>query len=1388
MGYGFWNSKKPGVAVFMAILLIFVMVGNVALPYADFLTPSENSHFVASASDIHSPSDAEKDSGEIELINDLEENAQDYELLASDSEAQPKEVAFFGVQDVGVQAGAYFDVLESVGAKLGETELDVAALEVKTEAGESVPFEAEGIIKVSGEVGSKYTVNYVAYSPDNSAVQDEQGALASASDAEEVQQDEQAELFAGLFGEFIEERGEDLLRAAASDIAPEASVLGGDSLRAALLDNEKLNIEEINAVTKELLLYPSETVETAAKVASLSLSTESALPLAMSSRSLTVMPMGNVGTVIVTNIRSSDKDRINFTTLARNGTIQYDGRPLVGLDQNISLQGSYIEMKVPIEHLSKRVINSRTGEIEGFKISADSKISRIEYSRETGADGKEYLVAKAVLKDIDRTAIQNILYTVKFENSRRVPEDYELLTSAKIYTPGGDELGASNTVDFKVMYEKPEVHKFSLTNLDWNNQADNYMMQYGGTSVNGIITDPRDVVFMYNMSTKQFGNSATDIPHIYRYRLQEQIELVDTLPTYYNHTLGVTVPATFISGDNPGWTAVAWDAFGNPTKVKYTVNSTSEDIVNGGADAELSKLKLRLRFPGLKVNEHTNGGYPTSIPLSTSVAATYIPYDEGSIEALNRKSHVDSLVFRIIQNESGGPGAVVKQRIGDKYSIDPGVVHLNQLPYQIYGRNVTAYPLKETVVTDYAADERTYYHSMEFYGKGASVGADGVKEIWGLDAAGVRSIKIYDRARDGALPASGSNDRRTIYLDTEARDEVLGYVAEVEAGTRTEASVPSATRRIHAVDVVYDSLIQPGERLHIKVMLGILDPYHLTKTPEFVSNSAKINGKYTGADGNDHNLLAPNGQEFSSTVSKQLVDIEQKIGMTKITGNSPSSTVGDAVTYRVTVDFRQMGKGNRYTNPKVIEVLPVGVKYAAIQIPSGNVLNARVEGTIEDYKGSGRQAVIIAMDNFKVEKLYQSSIVESARGYFQFNLTARITGDALRDRTGTSDSSLNRAYFTADGLYPLSSSIKPIEAGKTFVPDLYDIDNNAATTTVIGADSPTILNTQGEIRAYKEIRAENGTWLRGELQTNYGERFDYSFVVRNSGMGDIGNTANEGLIIYDIFPYEGDEKYTGQGSGSRGSQFRNVLAGAVQAPVGFEVKYSTTNPPELDPGQVSMNMQWTTVLPADLSTVTAIMIKQENGHVIPDNSITRFVIPMKAPDVPAGGYYTTEKRAINDFVISYDLGSIFGLSNTVSNVLTKSIKVEKQWEGGSERPTVRIQLKQNGVNYSSAKYPSGVIELSAATNWKGSFEALPFKAADGTAYTYTIEELGVGSGDLAGYVASITGNDTRGFVVKNSYIVSPPTGLVRNNIPFLLLSSMGVFSLFALWILRRRNA
>lgn len=124
--------------------------------------------------------------------------------------------------------------------------------------------------------------------------------------------------------------------------------------------------------------------------------------------------------------------------------------------------------------------------------------------------------------------------------------------------------------------------------------------------------------------------------------------------------------------------------------------------------------------------------------------------------------------------------------------------------------------------------------------------------------------------------------------------------------------------------------------------------------------------------------------------------------------------------------------------------------------------------------------------------------------------------------------------------------------------------------------------------------------------------------------------------------------------------------------------------------------------------------------------------------------YTISEDAIAGYTTAIT-GDATNYVVTNTNMKTIDIPVTKNWVG-TEGTSAEIILSKDGNEIDR-------ITLNAANNWTHTFTNLElYNKTDGHEYAYTVKET-----DIAGYEKNITGNQTDGFTVTNTYKPTPVT-------------------------------
>ncbi|MEF3273474.1 MAG: carboxypeptidase regulatory-like domain-containing protein, partial [Chloroflexus sp.] len=213
-------------------------------------------------------------------------------------------------------------------------------------------------------------------------------------------------------------------------------------------------------------------------------------------------------------------------------------------------------------------------------------------------------------------------------------------------------------------------------------------------------------------------------------------------------------------------------------------------------------------------------------------------------------------------------------------------------------------------------------------------------------------------------------------------------------------------------------------------------------------------------------------------------------------------------------------------------------------------------------------------------------------------------------------------------------------------PDTNDLDGDGNTSELICSSSITNLGLAAA------AQASSAKWVLGQLDTEWtrdpntglttpGGMADYRLIITNTNSVALTN-----LVLIDILPWVGDVGVV-RFNQPRQSEWQPYLAGPISVPDGATVYYSTTNNPCRNPtlGLIDddgnpvdapgcVDPQWSTELPADITTVRSVMIDFGNRILYPQDAVV-ITWPMRAP---IGG--TPGEIAWNSF--GYRVTDIFG--------------------------------------------------------------------------------------------------------------------------------------------------
>ncbi|MGB9738108.1 SdrD B-like domain-containing protein, partial [Chloroflexus sp.] len=373
---------------------------------------------------------------------------------------------------------------------------------------------------------------------------------------------------------------------------------------------------------------------------------------------------------------------------------------------------------------------------------------------------------------------------------------------------------------------------------------------------------------------------------------------------------------------------------------------------------------------------------------------------------------------------------------------------------------------------------------------------------------------------------------------------------------------------------------------------------------------------------------ATSAYTFNGFTSTRVSEARTRIiepGARAVVGKSVNPTIayaGDTVEYTLTLQNIQIGtSAAALANPVLADLLVPSLSYVAgswsvVSSPSG--APAPVFEAIENYNGTGRMLLRWRWDSYSLPP-GQS---------FTIRFQARINPATL---AGMITNTASLASFAN----PPSQIF--IDQCSQQVPDTFDLDGDGIISELICSSSITSLSLAAA------ATASSAKWVLGQLDTDWtrdpdvgqttpGGMADYKLIITNTNSVALTN-----LVLIDILPWVGDVGVV-RFTESRGSQWQPYLAGPISVPDGATVYYSTTNNPcrnpdlgltDIDGNPIDapgcVDPQWSTVPPADITTVRSIRIDFGNRILYPGDSVI-LTWPMRAP---VGG--TPDEVAWNTF-------------------------------------------------------------------------------------------------------------------------------------------------------------
>jgi hypothetical protein len=368
-------------------------------------------------------------------------------------------------------------------------------------------------------------------------------------------------------------------------------------------------------------------------------------------------------------------------------------------------------------------------------------------------------------------------------------------------------------------------------------------------------------------------------------------------------------------------------------------------------------------------------------------------------------------------------------------------------------------------------------------------------------------------------------------------------------------------------------------------------------------------GNYSAT--NTSNGAVYNQQYCDTTAILSIVNpiISGKIRTPELPGYLP----GDTIPFTLYFGLSEYGSSN-FVNPEVIDILPPELEF---------VQTVSIEDESDDfYATSGPFAPTFTQEAIsggrtRLKWVFTGMTIPKDWNVFKINIKTRIKPGVA---TGiyTNHQYVNSATNSAT----YCTQYSPWTELPT-ITDTGDLDGDGNTTekfcsssnnfTVIfpsGAGLETFKWVKGTLDAAYNRYPLTGSTVRGGLS-------DYKLVIKNPGTVPMTQ-----IKVIDILPFVGDKGVVVYGT-DRLSQWRPYLVGAVTAPAGATVSYSTvSNPCRTELGLTVAGCtapSWSTTPPTDITTVRSIKFDLGTITINPNDSVV-LSWPMRAPTTaPTGG-------------------------------------------------------------------------------------------------------------------------------------------------------------------------
>ncbi len=779
-----------------------------------------------------------------------------------------------------------------------------------------------------------------------------------------------------------------------------------------------------------------------------------------------------------------------------------------------------------------------------------------------------------------------------------VPADYDLKIYATISC--GEVTDDTKENIYKPKYELPRFVKYVNTN-QYDSMAQDYTRVSASVDENGMIVDNGYVSFWYKMG----GDPITGTDGCF-YREYDKVTLTDILPTYKKYVTDTEGKIVYDENGNPKteMAIAVFDASVNPgwelsedkTEVSKVIETEKSCLVPAQPDEDgrhwraavdlqkrIQETELKLQFPGCVIDEKAGDNFLKKDLKNTAKADCHPhnPSEGEKNDVLN-----DDLIFTLTSQPTGAGFS--------KYNSANVIMDTQTMRKGLYRWGInfeneeSTEPLSNIILKDYELDTRLKIRTLrlETENKVDYQAKSRIEYIEAITYDGVKDSYTADQFSNPKYEYGWGHYQELVLEENKEYKEFIIYMKE-------------------------DYVLELGKKIHIGVYTTFREPdkRHYINEGKDSPENVYHNGAMVEYNVQNTNYTIVSGNQFS------LIDTNENIGISKeILGESVE--LGTKDKYWMISVKGSLADGKDYKDMRIIDLLP-----EPFQLPKdengewkvsygvgGNFV--RESKVIENYKNTGRTAVILYLNTNEVKKVLDAS--DGEKGVCILTLKTEVPMDA---RVGLFT---NEAWLLSDDFENVTTQ----SSGA----DIYDLDGDGDKEELIRlAKAGCTIKAPAGIYAEKFIApADKELWRTKDLFLGVGDVFRYKLSVVNAA-----DQAHNQLLVYDVLPRIGDKNISN--SGERGSEYTVQLSDKIGPIEGYKVYYTTSEKVyqysmqdilgstlATSPVNPDSDVEWLEEENVDADTlkqITAFKIVADEGTIIPPKGRAEFVIPSKVTDI-----------------------------------------------------------------------------------------------------------------------------------------------------------------------------